>query len=86
MTTSQPPPRKATRLSARSSAGHSAAPSNAAFTTPIFRHTPARSSEKCLASERGFVPWRFSDAGRPAWVNVRDGRRPKTFTAASDIR
>ncbi len=51
MTTSQPPPRKAVRLSARSSAGHSATRSNAAFTTPIFRHTPARSSQRRLTSE-----------------------------------
>ena len=68
MTTSQPPPRKATRLSVRSSAGHSAAPSNAAFTTPIFRHTPARSSEKCLASElqrhRNRSPDRAAHLGR----------------------
>jgi hypothetical protein len=33
MTTSQPPPRKAVRLSARSSAGHGSVRSNAAFTT-----------------------------------------------------
>jgi hypothetical protein len=33
MTISQPPPRKAVRLSARSSAGHGSVRSNAAFTT-----------------------------------------------------
>jgi hypothetical protein len=52
MTSSQPPPRKALRLSARSSAGHNGARSNAAFTTPIFRRTPARRSERRLTSQR----------------------------------
>ena len=28
------------------------------------------------------VPWRFSDAGRNACGNARDGRRPKTFTSS----
>ncbi len=68
MTTSQPPPRKAVRLSARSSAGHSATRSNAAFTTPIFRHTPARRSQRRLASElqrhRNRSPDRAADLGR----------------------
>ena len=68
MTTSEPPPRKAVRLSACSSAGHSEVRSHAAFTTPIFRHTPARSSEKCLASElqrhRNPSPDRAADLGR----------------------
>jgi hypothetical protein len=52
MTISRPPPRKAVRLFARSSAGHSGPRSNAAFTTPIFRHTRARTSERRLTSER----------------------------------
>jgi hypothetical protein len=51
MTTSEPPPRKAVRLSACSSAGHSEVRSHAAFTTPIFRHTPARRSQRRLTSE-----------------------------------
>src|SRR6266404_670236 len=54
MTTSEPPPRKAVRPSTRSSAGYSGARSNDihhATATPMFRHTPARSSEKCVASE-----------------------------------
>jgi hypothetical protein len=45
MTTSEPPPRKAVRLSARSSAGHGSVCSNAAFTTqrphrPSATHRP----------------------------------------------
>src|SRR5260370_39882767 len=32
------------------------------------------------APSRGFVPWRFSAAGRGAWANVRGGRGPKTST------
>ena len=40
------------------------------------RHRPIR------APPRGFVPWRFSDAGRRACGNVRGGRHPKTFTGA----
>jgi len=51
MTISELPPRKAVRPSARASAGHSGARSNAAFTTPIFRHTPARRSQKRVALE-----------------------------------
>jgi hypothetical protein len=50
MMTSQPQLRKAVRLSARSSASHSGARSNAAFTTPIFRHTQARRSDRRLTS------------------------------------
>ena len=50
MMASQPQPRKAVRLSARSLASHSGARSNVAFTTPILRCTPARTSDRRLTS------------------------------------
>jgi len=44
-----------------------------------------RAAPPNTSPSRGFVPWTFSDAGRRAGGNVRDGRRPKIFTD-SDVR
>ena len=47
---------------------------------------PSRPWQLIRTPPRGFVPWRFADAGRAACGNVRDGRRLQTFTKTDQRR
>jgi hypothetical protein len=42
-----------------------------------------RAAPPNTSPSRGFVPWRFSDAGRRPCPTASNGRRPKTFTQAA---
>ena len=48
-----------------------------AISMPYRSQTPI-AERAGIPPHRGFVPWRFSDAGRRACGKVRDGQRPKT--------
>ena len=69
------PPRKAT--------GRSLDPTSSNLTSRPNPHR-ARGTDRA-PTFRDFVPWRFSDAGRPSMWRLRHCRRPKTCTKA-DIR